>query len=118
MQDFIGARQINRAGTWQVEFIKVSGQPVAMASGSLFYFDFTHRCVYWNGDRPSFGRFKVDRSHHSFEITGIPVAGSSAAIQGNYKLDGQKLLLEGQRNNEPISLSLIRHWGTTSDRPI
>jgi hypothetical protein len=111
MQDFIGTRQINRAGTWQVEFIKVSGRPVAMASGSLFYFDFTHRCVYSNGDRPSFGRFKVDRSQHSFEITGIPVVGSSAAIRGNYKLDGQKLLLEGQRDNQPISLLLIRHWG-------
>jgi uncharacterized membrane protein YphA (DoxX/SURF4 family) len=110
--DFIGRRQINRAGTWNIESLRVAGEPVAVAAGSMLYFDFSHQCVYSDGAHHSSGKFEADKPHGTFQITGIPLAGSDGALQGSYRVNGDRLVLDGNRDGQPVTLVLHRtQWG-------
>jgi len=110
VSDFIGLPQINGAGTWKIDSLSIAGHPVALAPASSFYFDL-NTCVYGDVAHPSFGTFHADKSRHSFEIDGLLIEGSTAAIKGSYQVEGTSLKLNGNRDNQPIVLVLERsHW--------
>jgi hypothetical protein len=109
--DFIGRRQINNAGTWKVQSLHISGEPVVAAGYSL-YFDFFHTCVYSDGVQKKSGKFEADRLRHTFEISGIPFGITSGTMEGSYRLAGDQLLLDGSQGGQPVSLILQRaNWG-------
>jgi hypothetical protein len=111
--DFIGVRQINRAGSWKIVSLNIAGQAVPLADTADLYFDFTMACVSADLVHPTaHGTFKADKARHTFEIAGIPFAGSAATITGTYQLQGDRVLLTGTRDNKPVSMVLQRdHWG-------
>jgi len=111
VSDFVGARQINSAGTWKIDSLSIAGQPIAIAPGSSFYFNLFSTCVYGDIAHPSFGTFHADKPHHAFDIEGIRIEGSTATIKGSYQIQGSNLTLNGNRNNQPLVLVLERsHW--------
>jgi len=114
MEDFTGQRQINRAGTWQIVSLRVAGERISAAAGASLYFDFTHQCVYSDGVHKNMGKFQADHSRGTFQISGIPDAGAGEAIQGAYRVQGDRLLLDGQSGVQPVSFVLQRtRWGHT-----
>ena len=109
--DFIGARQINRAGSWKIESLRISGTPLASVAGASLYFDFTHECVFEQGVNKEAGTFKADRNAHTFQMHGISWAGSETELKGSYRVDGDRLILDGSSGHQPVSLVLRRdHW--------
>jgi hypothetical protein len=112
LTDFIGRRQINRAGSWTIESMRVAGQPVIGASGAELYFDFTRRYFLDLGGRKESGTFEANKSNHDFQIRGLSLTGAGAAVQGSYKVDGDRLFLDGHSGNRPVSFVLERDkWG-------
>lgn len=112
ISDFIGHRQINRAGTWQIESLRISDEPVFPATGASIYFDFNHRCVYDNGARKQPGTFSADKSLHTFRLTCLSFAGTGGAIEGSYRTGSDSLILDGRRADQKVSMILRKHkWG-------
>jgi hypothetical protein len=111
--DFIGVRQINSAGSWKIVSLNIAGQPVPLADTADLYFDFTMACVSADFIHPTaHGTFKADKSQHTFEVAKIPFAGSSDTITGTYQVQGNRMILSGTRDNQPVSIVLERdHWG-------
>ncbi len=112
ISDFTGERQINRAGSWRVESMRVGGQTVPKTEGDLMYFDFSRRCVYAVGAKRNVGKFSVDRRKHSFTIANIPFGTTNTAVKGNYRVDADRLFLDGESEGKPVNLVLARtRWG-------
>jgi hypothetical protein len=110
--DFIGQRQINRAGAWKIDSLRIAGEPVASARGASLYFDFTRRCVYDNGAGKEIGTFDANKSGHTFQILVMPLAGTGGVIDGSYQVSGDRLSLDGFNGRQPVSLILRRdRWG-------
>jgi hypothetical protein len=110
--DFVGQRQINRAGTWKIDSLRIAGGPAPSVAGASLYFDFTHRCVYENGAAKEIGTFEANRSARTFQILGIPLAGSGNKIGGTYRVDGDRMVLDGSNGSRSVSLVLQRdRWG-------
>jgi hypothetical protein len=110
--DFIGHRQINRAGTWKIESLRIAGRPALSAAGASLYFDFTRRCVYENGVGREIGTFEASKSGHTFQIVGMLLAGAGGKIDGTYRVDGDRLVLNGFNGGQSVSLVLQRdRWG-------
>lgn len=110
--DFIGMRQINRAGTWKISALVVQGKPVAVDPQTRVYFDFTNQCSIWNGSQFVKGSFKANKFGHTFHIEKVPFDGDSTALDGLYRVDEDHLFLSGQQGNKPVSLTLLRDgWG-------
>jgi hypothetical protein len=110
--DFIGVRQINRAGSWKIDSLRVAGTPLSSVAGSSLYFDFTHQCVL-DGVYKESGTFEADRNAHTFQIHGISSAGSETELKGSYRVDGERLILDGRSGNQPVLLILQRdRWGS------
>jgi len=112
ISDFIGDRQINRSGSWTIRQMTVSGQDLSATSDRFMYFDFLGRCFYVSGSQTLAGQFKADRSHHTFEISGIELDHNPSTIKGTYLVRGDQLLLNGQRDSQPVDILLRRtNWG-------
>jgi hypothetical protein len=110
--DFIGDRQINRAGSWSIQRMSFAGQESQAASDRYLYFDFGGRCVYVSGQQTVQGRYQANRDRHSFEISGVPLENGAATIAGTYRVEGSRLILSGQRGHEPFQIVLGRvNWG-------
>lgn len=113
--DFIGQRQINRAGTWTIDQLRISGREISIPAEARLYFDFSKRCMYSDGDRKYRGKFTADHAHHTFQISDIPFDGNSGPIQGSYQVTGDSLVLDGARGRQSIHLALRRDkWGHPS----
>ncbi len=112
--DFIGERQINRSGTWSVESVRIGDVPVSQGTGAILYFDFNQRCILESGSIKETGKYQVDKSKHTFQISGVPVAGNRDQVQGTYRVEGEKLLLDGYSEGRPVAVVLRRYrWGHT-----
>jgi hypothetical protein len=110
--DFIGDRQINRAGSWNVESLEVDRQHVSTAANAAFYFDFNGRFVFDDGATKSNGSFEANKSAHTFKLAGVPLSPDSAPIAGAYTVDHERLLLNGTTGTHQIALTLHRsQWG-------
>lgn len=115
LSDFIGNRPINGAGAWKIESLSIAGQPVLVAPSNSFFFNPFNTCVYGDvtnvNSPPSICTFDVDKTRHSFKIEKLLLEGSAGTIAGTYQVQGDRLLLNGSRNNQPIALILQRiHW--------
>jgi len=115
LSDFIGARVINGAGAWKIESFSIAGQPLSVPPGNSFFFNSFNTCIY--GDVTSLDTpaatctFEADKTNHTFKIEKLLLQGSAATIEGTYRVQGDHLFLNGNRNNQPISLTLQRiHW--------
>ncbi|HLK66067.1 MAG TPA: hypothetical protein VKU19_21685 [Bryobacteraceae bacterium] len=106
--DFVGRRQINRAGTWKIASLSISGQVVPGAAADSLYFDLGGRCVRSDGVHHDIGKFQADQTHGTFQIQDIPFGSDSSPIQGSYRVDRDRLLLDGHRGSQTVSLVLQR----------
>jgi hypothetical protein len=104
--DFTGFPQINGSGTWKIDSLVIAGRPVPLAPGTSFFFNVFNTCVYGDLLHPSFGAFDADKSHQTFQIRQILIEGSTSTIVGTYQLQDGRLLLNGRRGDQPISLIL------------
>jgi hypothetical protein len=109
--DFIGQRQINRAGSWSIDSLRVGGVPSVAAAGASLYFDFTGKCVFDNGVRRTEGTFRANRAAHTFQIRDVDLPGAPLNIQGVYRVEGERLILNSS-SGEPLTLLMHRdRWG-------
>src|ERR1043165_6392070 len=92
--DFIGRRQINRAGTWKIDSLSISGRPVAGSEASSLYFDFGGRVVRSDGVHHEIGKSQADKARGTFEIKDIPFGGDLSPIQGSYRVEGDRIVLD------------------------
>ena len=106
--DFVGRRQINRAGTWRVTSVKIGGVPVGAAENALLYFDFSHVCVYSDGTGKRTGRFEAKNSDHTFRLKGVRIAPGTEDIEGTYRVDGARLVMEGRSAGRAVEMVLRR----------
>lgn len=106
--DFTGMPQINGSGTWGIDSLTIAGRPVTPDPDAWFFFNVFNTCEYGSVRHPSFGTFEADKSLHTFQINRILLEGSTSTIKGTYQLQGDRLLLNGTRNNLPLSLTLKR----------
>jgi hypothetical protein len=111
--DFTGMPQINGSGTWKIDSLTIAGHPVTPDPDASFFFHVFNTCVYGSVPHPYFGTFKADKSRHTFQITHIRLEGSASTIEGTYQLQGDRLLLNGTRDNLPLSLTLKRAYPYT-----
>lgn len=110
--DFIGDRQINRAGTWIVRQLTLDGRDFPIQSESLVYFDFTKRCHYTADGHTSEGKFDADRARHTFRIDDITFAPGLSSIHGAYRIDGGRMILDSGPSSPTVHLVLERYrWG-------
>jgi hypothetical protein len=110
--DFVGERQINRAGTWKLESLRVGGQPSGASTDAVLYFDISKRCVYERGGVKQNGTFEASKTGGTFRLVGLPLGVSGDAVAGSYKVDRDRLLLDGLSGGQPVSLVLRRYrWG-------
>src|SRR5262249_715874 len=101
------------AGSWKIDSLRIQGTPIRSVAGASLYFDFSHTCVFDDGAHKESGTFEADSKAHSFKIHGIAWAGSEAELQGSYRVDGARLLLDGRSGGAAVLLSLQRdRWGT------
>jgi hypothetical protein len=108
--DFIGVRQINGAGTWIVQQATVDGHEVAAGTDRKLYFDFFGKCVFTSPGQELKGRFKSNRTDHTFQIADLALAGDSSSIDGTYQAQGNQLILQGEQNHKPVQMTL-KKWG-------
>lgn len=111
--DFTGIPQINGSGTWKIHSLTIGGHAVSPDPEASFYFDVFNTCEYGTPAHPSFGTFKADRSSHTFQISEVLFEGSTSAIEGTYRPHGNRLLLNGTRDNQALSLTLERAYRYT-----
>jgi hypothetical protein len=110
--DFTGRPQINRAGSWKFDSLRIEGTPIRSVAGASLYFDLGGRCLFDDGANKESGTFEADTKVHTFKIHGITWAGSSRELQGSYRVDGARLILDGRSGGAPVSLVLQRdRWG-------
>lgn len=115
LSDLIGMPQINRAGTWKIASLMVDGKAVNVDSQTRMYFDFWQECSIWNGSQFIKGSFKANRAQHTLHIERIPFGGDSAPLDGIYRAEGDRLLLDGHQGQAPVMLTLSRDgWGQHS----
>jgi hypothetical protein len=112
IRDFIGRPQINRAGSWKIDSLRIQGTPIRSVAGASLYFDFAHTCVFDDGANKESGTFEADSKARTFKIHGVTWAGSETELQGSYQVDGARLILDGHSGGAPVSLVLQRdRWG-------
>jgi hypothetical protein len=111
--DFTGMPQINGSGTWKIESLTIAGHAVTPDPDASFFFNVFNTCVYGTVLHPYFGAFEADKSRHTFQIKRILLEGSASTIAGTYQLRGDHLLLNGTRDNLPLSLTLKRVYPYT-----
>jgi hypothetical protein len=111
--DFTGMPQINGSGTWKIDSLSIAGRSVTPDPDSLFFFDVFNTCEYGTIRHASFGTFEASKSRHTFQIKRIRLEGSASAIEGTYQLQGDRLLLNGTRDNVPVSIALKRFYPNT-----
>lgn len=112
IEDFVGTRQINGAGTWGVDRIAIGGRDIPGAPDRRLYFDIFMKCGYKSGLEESLGTYKSSRSGHSVTISGLSLGGDSSPIAANYALQDKVLKIEGQRSGQPVEIVLHRlNWG-------
>jgi len=75
---------------------------------SSFFFDVFKSCVYGTVRHPYPGTFEADKSRHTFQIKHVFLEGSASTIEGTYQLQGDRLLLNGTRDNLPLFFTLKR----------
>ena len=98
LEPFIGARQINGAGTWRTESISIHGKPIVLLSEEkVLYFDFGSRVVTGTPDYPVIAQYKTDSSKRSVNITGFQIASSASPIEAFYTSTGDTLRLRYPR---------------------
>ena len=56
---------------------------------------------------------RANKFRHTFQITHVLLEGSASTIEGTYQLQGDRLLLNGTRDNLPLSLTLKRAYPYT-----
>lgn len=108
ISDFIGNRQINRAGSWKLLAATLDGASIPVSPGDAFYFDFGKKAVFTDGVRPSIGKFQASHDDRTVTITGVNFAGSDAPIAGTYRTEANKIYLQGTRDKREITLTLER----------
>jgi hypothetical protein len=106
--DFTGMPQINGSGTWKIESLTIAGRSVTPDPDSSFFFDVFKSCVYGTVRHPYPGTFEADKSRHTFQIKHVFLEGSASTIEGTYQLQGDRLLLNGTRDNLPLFFTLKR----------
>ena len=112
ISDFIGQRQINGAGTWKIVSLNINGQPIPIDSHCRFFFDFSRTAVFGDAQHPNIGKFDADKSHSTFQIAKVNVAGSSDIIAGTYRVESKRLFLNATRDNQPLTAVLEQdNWG-------
>jgi hypothetical protein len=111
--DFTGMPQINGSGTWKIESLAIGGHSISPDPDALFYFNVFNTCEYGTPAHPSFGTFEADRSRHTFQIRQVLFEGSASTIEGAYQLQGDRLLLNGTRDNRALTLTLERAYRHT-----
>jgi hypothetical protein len=110
--DFIGDRQINRAGTWIVRQLTLDGRDAPLQGEALVYFDFGKACHYAAGGHTSAGKFDADRARHTFRIDDVAFAPGLSSIHGTYRIDGVRMILDGGPSSPTVHLVLERYrWG-------
>ena len=110
--ELTGVRQINGAGTWGVDRITIGGREIPGAADRRFYFDIFKKCAYKSGLEQSTGTLQVDRRAHTISISGLMLGGDASQINAAYNLDGNALIITGQRNGQPVEIILHRlKWG-------
>jgi len=105
--------QINRSGACKIDSLTIAGHPVTPDPDASFFFNVFNTCEYGTVLHPYFCTFEVDKSHHTFQIKRVLLEGSVSAIEGTYQLQGDHLLLNGTRDNLPLSLTLKRVYPYT-----
>jgi hypothetical protein len=111
--DFTGMPQIKGSGTWKIESLIIAGHAITPDPDASFYFNVFNTCAYGTVRHPYFGTFEADRSRHTFQIKQVLLEGSASTIKGTYQLQGDRLLLNGTRDNLPLSLTLKRVYPYT-----
>jgi hypothetical protein len=111
--DFTGMPQINGSGTWKIESLTIGGKSTNPDPDASFYFNLFNTCEYGTPAHPSFGTFKADKSRHTFQIRQVLFEGSASTVEGTYQLQGDRLLLNGTRDNQALSLTLERAYRYT-----
>jgi hypothetical protein len=106
--DFTGMPQINGSGTWKIESLTIAGHSVTPDPDASIFFNVFNTCEYGTTRHPYFGTFEADKSRHTFQIKRILLEGSASTIEGTYRLQGDRLLLTGTRDNLPLSMTLKR----------
>jgi len=104
--DFTGLPQVNGSGAWKIDSITIGGQPITLDPGASFFFNVFNTCIYGTVQNPSFGTFEADNSHHTFRIEKIVLGSSASTIQGTYEVQDKHLVLNGTRDNLPLSMIL------------
>ena len=111
--DFTGMPQINGSGTWKIESLTIGGHSISPDPDASFYFNVFNTCEYGTPAHPSFGTFEADKSRHTFQIKQVLLEGSASTIEGTYQLQGDRLLLNGTRDNQALFLTLERAYRYT-----
>jgi hypothetical protein len=111
--DFTGMPQINGSGTWKVESLTIAGRSVTPDPDSSFFFDVFNTSEYGTIRHASFGTFEASKSRHTFQIKRVLLEGSASTIAGTYQLQGNHLLLNGTRDNLPLSITLKQVYPNT-----
>ena len=102
--DFIGDRQINRAGTWAIRQITLDGRILPNRGESFLYFGFEKSCRYSANDHMSNCKFQADRTHHSFRIDNIALIPGLRSIHGTYRIDDDRIILDGSPSSFQVVL--------------
>lgn len=74
------------------------------------FFNVFNTCEYGTVRHASFGAFEANKSRQAFQIKRIRLEGSASTIEGTYQLHGDRLLLNGTRDNLPLALALKRMY--------
>ncbi len=112
VSDFIGRRQINRAGSWTIVSFRVGERAMPAAEGASLYFDFDKRCVFDDGVRRERGKYTASHANRTFKIEGIQWQGAGRAFEGAYQANGDQLFLNGRSGGDAVSLVLRKYrWG-------
>jgi hypothetical protein len=78
----------------------------------FFYFDFDRRCVFDNGTGRLAGTFEASKSTHTFRIAGIKFSSNTGPLEGSYRVDGDRLFVDGSSATQQVSFILRRdRWG-------
>ncbi len=108
--DFVGDRQINRAGTWAVRQLTLNSVALPSHDKTFLYFGFDGSCRYLVDGHMSVGKFHGDRARHTFELNGIAFTPALSSIHGAYRVDGDRMILDG--SSPVVHMVLERYrWG-------
>lgn len=108
--DFVGDRQINRAGTWAIREVTLDGRLLPARGEAFLYFGVGKNCQYVVERRTSKCRYQADHGHHNFRIDDIALAPGSSSIHGSSRLEGTQMILDGSSPAIRVVLERYR-WG-------